>query len=131
MTRARGWVVGGAALGSAVICAALATRGCKNGDGGGDDTGDVVIGAYLAMTGAQADFGINTKRGADLAIDEANKNGGIRGRKIKLVVLDDHGKSDEAGSAVTRLIDVEHARVILGEVASRLSLVGGRICQRR
>lgn len=94
-------------------------------------SGDFVIGAYLSMTGSKADFGINTQRGAQMAIDELNAQGGIKGRKILLKVLDDQGKADEAGNAVTRLIDVDHADAILGEVASSLSLVGGRIAQRR
>jgi branched-chain amino acid transport system substrate-binding protein len=115
---------------SALLCAGLAFAGCKCG-GDGDEGGDIVIGAFLSMTGSTADFGINTKKGAELAIDEVNAAGGIRGRNIRLVTLDDQGRADEAGSAVTRLIDVEDARVLLGEVASSLSLVGGRIAQRR
>lgn len=95
------------------------------------DKGDIVIGGYLSMTGSLADFGINTKRGAELAIDEINAAGGIKGRKVKLVVLDDQGRADEAGSAVTRLIDLEKSVALLGEVASTLSLQGGRIAQRR
>ena len=94
-------------------------------------TGDFVIGAYLSMTGSMADFGINTERGALMAIEEINAAGGVKGRKFALKTLDDQGKADEAGNAVTRLIDVDKADAILGEVASSLSLVGGRIAQRR
>jgi branched-chain amino acid transport system substrate-binding protein len=55
----------------------------------------------------------------------------VLGRKLELAVLDDQGKADEAGNTVTRLIDVNHASALIGEVASTLSLVGGRIAQRR
>jgi branched-chain amino acid transport system substrate-binding protein len=64
-------------------------------------------------------------------MDEINGAGGIGGRKIKVVTLDTRGDSAEAANAVTRLIDVEKAVAILGEVASSLSLAGGRVAQRR
>jgi branched-chain amino acid transport system substrate-binding protein len=83
------------------------------------------------MTGSMATFGESSQRGAQIAIDEANKAGGVLGRKLELVVLDDQGRAEEAGNAVTRLIDVHKAVAIMGEVASTLSLVGGRIAQRR
>jgi branched-chain amino acid transport system substrate-binding protein len=93
--------------------------------------GDIVVGAYLSMTGSMADFGVQTRRGFDMAFEEANAVGGVRGRRLRLIVLDDQGKAEEAGNAVARLIDVEGAVAVLGEVASSISLVGGRICQRR
>jgi len=123
------------------VSSCLAVAGCKDkpattgGSGSADKpatkTGDFVIGAYLSMTGSMADFGISTERGALIAIDEINAAGGVKGRKLALKTLDDQGKADEAGNAVTRLIDVDKADAILGEVASSLSLVGGRIAQRR
>jgi len=94
-------------------------------------TGPLVIGAYLSMTGSTATFGITTERGARMAVDEINAAGGIAGRKLELAVLDTQGKADEAGNAVARLIDVNKAVALLGEIQSSLSLVGGRIAQRR
>ena len=135
MTKTGFWVF-------ALLLSMLATLGCK--DKGGDksggssgqgagpaQTGPIVIGAYLSMTGSMATFGITTERGAQMAVDEVNAAGGLLGRKLELVTLDDQGKADEAGNTVTRLIDVNKAVAIIGEVASTLSLVGGRIAQRR
>lgn len=108
-------------------------KGDKAGEGaaGGSESGPIIIGAFLSMTGPTATFGITTERGARMAVDELNAAGGLLGRKVELVTLDDQGKGDEAGNAVTRLIDVNRAVAIVGEVASTLSLVGGRIAQRR
>lgn len=94
-------------------------------------TGPIVVGAYLSMTGSMATFGESSKRGAEIAVEEANAHGGVLGRKVKLVVVDDQGKAEEVGNAVLRLIDVDGATAIMGEVASTLSLVAGRIAQRR
>jgi branched-chain amino acid transport system substrate-binding protein len=66
-----------------------------------------------------------------MAIEEANAKGGVLGKKIKLVTLDDRGDSAEAANAVSRLIDVEKVSALLGEVSSSLSLAGGRVAQRR
>ena len=119
------------ALVLSTVLLAVTVLGCKDRTNGGAATGDIVVGAYNSMSGGTADFGTESKRGYDMAFEALNKRGGIKGRRVTLVNLDDQGKADEAGSAVTRLIDVNHAVAILGEVASSLSLVGGRICQRR
>jgi branched-chain amino acid transport system substrate-binding protein len=116
----------------AVLPACKPRGAADGGEGsGGGGANDLVIGAFLSMTGSKADFGIETARGAQIAVDEANAAGGVHGRQVRMVVVDDQGNADEAGSAVQRLIDVEGAVAILGEVSSSLSLVGGRIAQRR
>jgi len=115
-----------------LCCASITLLGCKKKRSGAEsETGPIVIGAYLSMTGSMATFGESTGRGAQIAVDEANANGGLLGRKVQLVVLDDQGRSEEVGNAVSRLIDVDGAAAIMGEVASTLSLVAGRIAQRR
>jgi branched-chain amino acid transport system substrate-binding protein len=119
-------------LALALACAVLLCFGCKRKRSGTEDeTGPIVIGAYLSMTGSMATFGESTFRGAQIAVEEANAKGGLLGRKVQLVVLDDQGRSEEVGNAVSRLIDVNGAAAIMGEVASTLSLVAGRICERR
>ena len=91
----------------------------------------ITVGLYCSLTGAQADFGISTKNGASLAFDEVNGRGGLLGQQLRLVAEDTRGDSNEATSAVTRLIDREGVVAVLGEIASTLSLAGGRVCQRR
>ncbi len=94
-----------------------------------DGTGPIVIGHYGSMTGSEATFGQSTDKGVRLAIEERNAKGGVHGRPIELVTLDDAGKSQEAGTAVTRLITEHHVVAVLGEVASSLSKAGGAVAQ--
>lgn len=94
-------------------------------------TGPIRIGHYASMTGSTAHFGQDTDKAVRLAIEQANQQGGVNGRKIEIVTLDTRGDSAEAANAVTRLIDVEKVSAIIGEVASSLSLAGGRVAQRR
>jgi branched-chain amino acid transport system substrate-binding protein len=109
-------------------------KGKKDGGGGsggsGAAAGTIVIGHFASMTGPQATFGISTDQAIRLAIKERNAKGGVKGRKIELVTIDDAGKQSEAATAVTRLINDHHAVAILGEVASSLSLAGGPIAQK-
>ncbi len=122
----------------AAICAALIVFGAcgkgkdKAGGGGSDKpaTGAIVIGHFASMTGPQATFGISTDQAIRLAIKERNAKGGVKGRQVALVTLDDAGKQSEAATAVTRLINDHHAVAVLGEVASSLSLAGGPIAQK-
>jgi branched-chain amino acid transport system substrate-binding protein len=92
---------------------------------------EIVVGHYGSMTGNTAHFGQDTDKAIRLAVDEVNAAGGVLGKKVRVVTLDDRGDSAEAANAVTRLIDVEKVSAIIGEVASSLSLAGGRIAQRR
>jgi branched-chain amino acid transport system substrate-binding protein len=93
------------------------------------NTNEIAIGHFGSMTGAEATFGQSTDEGIRLAIDEVNANGGIKGKKIKLITMDDQGKAEEAASVVTRLIEQDKVVAILGEVASSRSLAAAPIAQ--
>jgi branched-chain amino acid transport system substrate-binding protein len=85
-------------------------------------TDAILMGEVGSLTGAQATFGISTRNGVELAINEINAQGGINGKKVAVRVYDDQGKPEEAANAVTRLIAQDGVKVILGEVASTNSL---------
>lgn len=92
-------------------------------------TGEILVGEYGSFTGAQATFGISTSNGIKMAFDEKNKAGGVKGRQLKLISLDDQGKQDEAASAVTRLINQNNVIAVLGEVASSNTKAAAPIAQ--
>jgi branched-chain amino acid transport system substrate-binding protein len=82
---------------------------------------DIVVGEVGSMTGPQATFGTSSDSGIKLATEELNSHGGIKGRKVQIIALDDEGKPEEAATAATRLISSEHVTALLGEVASTIS----------
>ncbi len=93
-------------------------------------TGDtILIGHYASMTGSEATFGQSTDNGIKLAVEEQNAAGGVKGKKIALKTYDTQGKTQEAGTAVTRFITDDKVTALLGEVASSLSIAGGRVAQ--
>jgi branched-chain amino acid transport system substrate-binding protein len=112
--------------------AAATGTGPETGSNGAPATGTVKVGHFASMTGSEATFGQSTDQGIRLAIKERNEaidSGKIQGRKISLTTLDDGGKPQDAGNAVTRLVTQDKVAALLGEVASGLSLVGGQIAQ--
>ena len=92
-------------------------------------TGNILVGEYGSMTGSEATFGQSTHNGIMLAVEEFNAAGGLNGRQVELKSYDTQGKSQEAGTVVTRLITEDKVVAVLGEVASSLSLAGGRVAQ--
>lgn len=91
---------------------------------------EIAIGHYGSMTGGEATFGKSTDQGIRLAVDEINAAGGIKGKKIRLITMDDQGKSDEAVAVVKRLIEREKVVAILGEVASGRSKAAAPTAQK-
>lgn len=120
----------------AVVLVGLLMVGCQQqaagvqGQGGaGVDADTVLVGEYGSLTGSEATFGQSTHKGIMLAVDEVNAAGGVKGKKVAVKTYDDQGKTQEAGTAVTRLITDDKVVAVLGEVASSLSIAGGRVAQ--
>ncbi|ADO69571.1 ABC transporter substrate-binding protein [Stigmatella aurantiaca] len=82
----------------------------------------IFIGEVGSLTGNEATFGISARNGIELAVQEANAAGGVRGQKLALKVYDSQGKPEEAAQAVTRLITQDKVALIIGEAASSVSL---------
>ncbi len=91
--------------------------------------GSILIGHFGSMTGSEATFGRSSDNGIRLALKERNAAGGVNGKQVTLKTYDTQGKSQEAGTAVTRLITDDKIVALLGEVASSLSIAGGRVAQ--
>lgn len=94
----------------------------------GPKSDDIVVGAYLSLSGSDSTFGTDTRDGVELAVAEVNAKGGIKGKKVKVLYEDDKSTPQEASNKVRQLIDRDKAVAILGEVASSRSLAGGLIC---
>lgn len=100
---------------AAAVLAAAALTGC----GGGEEKSDTIkIGTDLEMTGNQAAYGQDAMRGAQLAVDEINKAGGVLGKKIELVSLDNKSEPSEAASAAQKLVDEGVVAVVAPNMSS-------------
>lgn len=79
----------------------------------GNNSNSIKIGWFGPLTGETATDGIHSRDAAQLAIDEVNKQGGINGKKVELVAVDDQGKPEEALKAVQKLINNDHVSAII------------------
>ncbi|MFA6222379.1 MAG: ABC transporter substrate-binding protein [Desulfomonilaceae bacterium] len=77
-------------------------------------TAALKVGVVLSMTGAQARFGEIQRNSFLLAVDEINKAGGVNGRQVAIIVEDDNGQPDLAGSAAEKLISEDGVLVLTG-----------------
>lgn len=94
------------------------------------DTGnEILVGEYGSLSGSEATFGISTSEGVNLAFAEKNKAGGIKGKQIKLITLDNQGKPEEARAAVQRLVTQDRVVAVIGEVASSRTLAAAPVAQ--
>ena len=77
---------------------------------GAANAAPITIGQSAALTGPQAGFGTAMRDGVQAAISSVNKAGGINGRPVQLLTLDDQGDKAKTEANVKALVD--DARVI-------------------
>ena len=82
---------------------------------------DIKFAIPLPLTGAQAKFGEIEQKSYNMAMEEINAKGGIKGQKIVLRFEDSQGKPEVARSIAEKLIDVEKQPVVFGEYSSSCS----------
>ena len=115
------------------LCVALAAPGCRRQDARvveAPPAERVRLGAFMSLTGDTAQYGISALNGIRMAVDEANAAGGLKRRRIDLIVRDTRSDAVETGLVVERLARDERVHALLGEVVSSRSVAAARVAQR-
>lgn len=82
-------------------------------------SGDTIkIGVLAPLTGEVSVYGIASSNGTKMAIDEINAAGGVLGRQIEYVALDERGDPSEAVNAYNNLYD-QGIVALIGDVTSK------------
>lgn len=89
----------------------------------------IKVGIVLPLTGAQAKFGEIEKRSFEMAAEEINGAGGVKGSKLELLFEDDTGKADVGRAAVEKLISRDKVVVITGGYASQVTAAATPVAQ--
>src|SRR6476659_10079405 len=80
------------------------------------------IGSEQPLSGAGALGGKTALVGLQMAVDRINKNGGINGRPVEIVVADDESKPDVARRKVEKLLLEDNVDVHVGGFLSNICL---------
>ncbi len=94
----------------------------------------VNVGVILPLSGANAQFGIASRQGIELVVEELNAAGGLKGlggAKVNLVVADSTSAPANAATVAQRMIGENDCCAILGAFASALTLAIQEVTERR
>ncbi|MBQ9495340.1 MAG: ABC transporter substrate-binding protein [Treponema sp.] len=97
---------------AAVLLAVSFFAGCSS------DSDSIKIGGVFPLSGSVAVYGVECKRGVDLAIEEINAAGGINGKQVTLISEDDEGNPDKSVSAFTKLTTRNNIKIVIGSLTS-------------
>ncbi|MBN2652511.1 MAG: ABC transporter substrate-binding protein [Spirochaetales bacterium] len=84
------------------------------------------IGLATQLTGIQAELGVQSRNATQIAVEELNEKGGIKGKKIDLIIKDDLGTRQGAEKAVQELID-QNVIAIIGHATSGQTICGMKV----
>ena len=108
----KGLAVGAAALGMPALVRA--------------DEPEIIIGAPNSLTGGLGEIGQRMTWGLQIAVDQVNREGGIKamgGAKLKAIIADTSSENPTQAASVTRrMIDQEKAIILAGATASAMTL---------
>jgi branched-chain amino acid transport system substrate-binding protein len=87
----------------------------------------IKIGVFGPLSGDAAATGASEKQAVDLAVNEKNAKGGIRGKQIELIYADDAGKPEEAVNVAKRLTERDNVVLMIGSISSPASLAASQV----
>jgi branched-chain amino acid transport system substrate-binding protein len=102
-----------------LVAAGLSSPLCSAENGVTADT--VVLGQSVALTGPAAALGIEMRNGAKVYFDFINGKGGVNGRKIQLVTLDDGYEPARTVPNTKKLIEEQRVFALFGYVGTPTS----------
>lgn len=111
-------LVGAAMVGAALLFIAGLTMCQKK----SEPAPEYKIGAVFSVTGRASFLGDPEKKTAEMVVEQINKDGGINGTPLKLIVYDDEGDAAKCNLHVKKLIEQDKVSAVIGPSISGLSL---------
>jgi branched-chain amino acid transport system substrate-binding protein len=113
---------------AAVTAALLAACGSSSGtptssgsSSAGSTKAPILIGASLSQTGDFSADGQAFQRGYELWASDVNRQGGLLGRPVKMVFLDDKSDPTQGSTNVQQLISSDHVDMLFGPFSSLIT----------
>lgn len=80
---------------------------------------EIVLGMSAATSGPSAALGRGMRAGIEALLRRVNDGGGVSGRRLRLVTLDDSYQADPVRDNMLRLIDQERVLAVVGNVGTQ------------
>ena len=90
---------------------------------------DIKLGAAEALSGPASQYGQSIKNGLQLAADELNAAGGVKGNKISIQFEDEAGKKEQAIDVFKKLIFQDKVLMLFGPTLSNSAQAADPIAQ--
>lgn len=104
-------------LATGLLALSLTLAGCSGAGSGGDSSKPIKIGAFFDVTGGASSLGKSEADTATLVVDQINAKGGIKGRKVELIMIDTKSQETEANLAAKKLIDEGVVAIVGGSTS--------------
>lgn len=98
--------------------ASSAASGAASGSASGDT---IKVGLLAPLTGDVSVYGIAVANGASLYIKQINEAGGINGKQIELIQMDEQGDATQAVNCFTQMVD-QGITALIGDVTTTPTL---------
>jgi branched-chain amino acid transport system substrate-binding protein len=90
---------------------------------------DIKLGAAEALSGPAGQYGQSIKNGFELAVEEINAAGGVKGNKISLQIEDEQGRKEQAIDVFKKLIFQDKVLMVFGPTLSNSAQAADPIAQ--
>jgi branched-chain amino acid transport system substrate-binding protein len=115
---------------AAVLTTALAAGCSSNGGASGGAKPPLLIGTSLSLTGDFSADGQAYEKGYELWEHDVNAHGGLLGRKVQLVILNDNSSPTQVDTNYTDLITVHHVALTFGPFSTLLTAPAALVAHR-
>src|SRR5690348_4440810 len=108
-------------IGVAVAVAAIAAASGAQAQQRGVTATEVTFGMPTDLSGPAATYGVSSSNGVKMRFEEANEQGGINGRKLKVIVEDQGYQVPKAVQACNKLINRDKVFAFVGPLGTPMN----------
>lgn len=117
-----GAVAAAGALSACGSSSSSTASSAASGAASGSATGDTIkVGLLAPLTGDVSVYGIAVANGASLYIKQVNEAGGINGKQVELIQMDEQGDATQAVNCFTQMVD-QGITALIGDVTTTPTL---------
>jgi branched-chain amino acid transport system substrate-binding protein len=105
-------------MASTLLAGVLAGCAGAKEDSSGSDSKSIKVGVNLELSGGVASYGESLENGIDIAVDEINKAGGVTGKQLEIIKVDNKSEAAEATNGIIKLTSQDKVTAIIGAATS-------------